>query len=149
MCARSCQIAIMVTVLALRVGGVTVSNGGPTAGRRAFGRSRNQIEVTDQTDAASQWFLGIAGPTSLVAGAAAASLYETLNSREGMPLSSDKFWVRKVKLCVVSLLASSFAMSIVVTLCATGASLFVSGRSVARSASEALRVLVAGGDALA
>lgn len=77
------------------------------------------IELTDQTGAASDWLLGIAGPTSLVAGAAAASLFELLNSSENLPRSSDTGWVRCVKLCSISLMAASFALSIVVTLVTT------------------------------
>ena len=46
------------------------------------------MQLTDQTGAASDWLLGIAGPTSLVAGAAAASLFELLNSSENLPLRS-------------------------------------------------------------
>ena len=54
--------------------------------------------------------------------------------------SSDKGWVRCVKLCSISLMAASFALSIVVTLVTTGAL-----RALPRDA----RVLLVGRDAIA
>jgi hypothetical protein len=54
--------------------------------------------------------------------------------------SSDTGWVRCVKLCSISLMAASFALSIVVTLVTTGAL-----RALPRDA----RVLLVGRDAIA